>query len=513
MGMSRMKSLTNQITYSIQKKETNRPFVLGAIIIGMFMAAIEGTIVSTAMPGIVSDLGGFSTFSWVFSAYLLMSAITVLIFGKLSDLFGRKPIYSIGIVIFLIGSLLCGFAESMEALILFRLIQGIGAGAVQPIALTIVGDMYSMEERAKIQGYLASVWGISAIAGPALGGIFVQYIDWSWVFWMNIPLGVLSLVGIVLLLHESIDKERRSIDYSGAVLLLVSISALMVVLIEGGVHWKWTSLPIVILLSTSFVAMVLFFKVELKAKEPLMPLGIWRDPVIAISNTVTFTTGMILIGVSSFLPTFVQGVMEKSPIVAGFTLTTMSIGWPIASTIAGKMVIKIGFRITSFLGGISLIFGSVIYLLMTPALGPVFAGFGSFFIGVGMGLTSTTFIVAIQSSVSWKQRGIATASNMFMRTLGSAVGAALLGGILNSRLQEYLTNRSSTEGVNLNTVNQLLDETKRSSLDPAVLDLLQNGLTTSLKWVYGGVGVMALLSFLLVLFIPKPDKKQNPARS
>ncbi|WP_370314215.1 MFS transporter [Guptibacillus hwajinpoensis] len=254
-----MKSLTNQIASSIQNKETNRPFVLGAIIIGMFMAAIEGTIVSTAMPGIVSDLGGFSTFSWVFSAYLLMSAITVLIFGKLSDLFGRKPIYSIGIVIFLIGSLLCGFAESMEALILFRLIQGIGAGAVQPIALTIVGDMYSMEERAKIQGYLASVWGISAIAGPALGGIFVQYIDWSWVFWMNIPLGVLSLVGVVLLLHESIDKERKSIDYSGAILLLVSISALMIVLIEGGVHWKWTSLPIITLLSTSFVAMTIFF--------------------------------------------------------------------------------------------------------------------------------------------------------------------------------------------------------------------------------------------------------------
>ncbi|MCA0174499.1 MDR family MFS transporter [Bacillus sp. RAR_GA_16] len=508
-----MKSLTNQISYSIQKKETNRPLVLGAIIIGMFMAAIEGTIVSTAMPGIVGDLGGFSTFSWVFSAYLLMSAITVLIFGKLSDLFGRKPIYTIGIVIFLIGSLLCGFAESMEALILFRLIQGIGAGAVQPIALTIVGDMYTMEERAKIQGYLASVWGISAIAGPALGGVFVQYLDWAWVFWMNIPLGLLSLIGIVLLLHESIDKERKSIDYAGAALLLVSISALMVVLIEGGVHWAWTSSPIVILVTLSLVAMVFFFKVEQKAKEPLMPLGIWRDPVIAISNSVTFTTGMILIGVSSFLPTFVQGVMEKSPIVAGFTLTTMSIGWPIASTIAGKLVIKIGFRLTSVVGGLFLIGGSLIYLMMTPSLGPIFAGFGSFLIGVGMGLTSTTFIVAIQSSVSWKQRGIATASNMFMRTLGSAVGAALLGGILNGRLQQYLFNHSSQQEVTINAANQLLDESKRNSLDPAVLDLLQNGLTISLKWVYGGVGVMALLSFLLVLFIPKPSKKERPAQS
>ncbi|MDQ0483355.1 MDR family MFS transporter [Guptibacillus hwajinpoensis] len=508
-----MKPLTKRIVQSYRTKETNRPLVLVAIIIGMFMAAIEGTIVSTAMPGIVGDLGGFSKFSWVFSAYLLMSAITVLLFGKLSDLFGRKPIYTIGIVVFLIGSLLCGFAESMEALIIYRLIQGVGAGAVQPIALTIVGDMYSMEERANIQGYLASVWGISAIAGPALGGLFVQYIDWSWVFWMNIPLGILSLIGILLLLHETIDKEKKSIDYGGAGLLLVSVSALMIVLIEGGVRWEWTSLPIVGLIILSTAGISLFFHVEKKAKEPLMPLSIWSSPVIAISNSVTFTTGMILIGVSSFLPTFVQGVMERSPIVAGFTLTTMSIGWPIASTAAGNLVIKIGFRTTSVLGGISLILGSTIYLFMTPALGPIFAGVGSFFIGVGMGLTSTTFIVAIQGSVSWQQRGIATATNMFMRTLGSAVGAALLGGILNSRLQHYLTEKAATKDITINTANQLLNESKRKSLEPTHLDLLQNGLTISLKWVYGGVFILALFSFLLVLFIPKLSKKETPVRS
>ncbi|WP_347550597.1 MDR family MFS transporter [Pseudalkalibacillus hwajinpoensis] len=503
-----MKSLTNVMISSIRKKETSRPLVLGAIIIGMFMAAIEGTIVSTAMPGIVGDLGGFSQFSWVFSAYLLMSAITVLIFGKLSDLFGRKPIYTIGIIVFLVGSFLCGFAGSMEALIVFRLIQGIGAGAVQPIALTIVGDMYSMEERAKIQGYLASVWGISAIAGPALGGIFVQYIDWAWVFWMNIPLGILSLIGMLLFLHETIDKERKSIDYSGAGLLLVSVTSLMVVLIEGGVHWEWSSTQIIVLLFVAALGIGLFIKVEKRAIEPLMPLGIWRNPVIALSNSVTFTTGMILIGVSSFLPTFVQGVMERSPIVAGFTLTTMSIGWPIASTIAGNLVIKIGFRTTSLLGGLSLIAGATVYLFMTPALGPVFAGAGSFFIGVGMGLTSTTFIVAIQSSVSWEQRGIATASNMFMRTLGSAVGAALLGGILNSRLQNYLSGKEGSENVTINSANLLLSESKRMNLEPSSLELLQTGLTISLKWVYGGVSVLALLSLVLVLFLPKPAKKE-----
>ena len=498
---------------SIRKKQTNRPLVLVAIIIGMFMAAIEGTIVSTALPGIVGDLGGFTKFSWVFSAYLLTSAITVLLFGKLSDLFGRKPIYTVGIVIFLVGSVLCGFAESMSALIVFRLIQGVGAGAVQPIALTIVGDMYTMEERAKIQGYLASVWGISAIAGPALGGLFVQYLDWAWVFWMNVPLGILSLVGVLLFLHESMYKEKKSIDYAGASLLLVSVSVLMIVLIEGGVHWEWTSMPILLLISLSIIGIISFFHVEKRAKEPLMPLEIWSNPTIAISNSVTFTTGIILIGVSSFLPTFVQGVMERSPIVAGFTLTTMSIGWPIASTLAGNLVVKIGFRTTSVLGGVSLMAGSTVYILMTPDLGPIFAGIGSFFIGVGMGLTSTTFIVAIQSSVSWQQRGIATASNMFMRSLGSAVGAALLGGILNSRLQQYLSERTATSNLTISAANQLLDETKRESLDPAKLDLLQNGLIISLKWVYGGVLVLAILSFALVLTLPRISKKKNPARS
>ncbi|WP_377889491.1 MDR family MFS transporter [Alkalihalobacillus sp. R86527] len=506
-----MKGLAKSVLISVRNKETNRPLVLTAIVIGMFMAAIEGTIVSTAMPGIVSDLGGFTKFSWVFSSYLLMSAITVLLFGKLSDLFGRKPIYAFGVIVFLIGSILCGFAETMEALVLFRLIQGVGAGAVQPIALTIVGDMYSMEERAKIQGYLASVWGISAIAGPALGGLFVTYIDWAWVFWMNVPLGIFSLIGVLMLLHENVDKEKKPIDYPGALILLLSVSALMVILIQGGTVWEWFSGPIIALIIFTIVGICSFFFIETRAKEPIMPLGIWRDPVISLANSVTFTTGIILIGVSSFLPTFVQGVMERSPIVAGFTLTTMSIGWPIASTIAGKLVIKIGFRTTSVLGGISLLIGSSIYILMTPALGPLFAGTGSFFIGVGMGLTSTTFIVAIQSSVAWEQRGIATASNVFMRTLGSAVGAALLGGILNSRLKQYLDRNEADLGIN--SANMLLNEEKRNSLETSTLAILQNGLTVSLNWVFLGIVILALISFVVVLFMPKGSKKRNPSQS
>ncbi|MDX5474107.1 MAG: MFS transporter, partial [Bacillaceae bacterium] len=207
-------------------KKTKKPLVLAAVMLAMFMAAVEATIISTAMPAIAADLGGFSYYSWVFSSYLLMNAVTVLIYGKLSDIFGRKPIITFGIIIFLIGSALCGAATSIEMLIFFRFIQGFGAGAVMPIASTIVGDMYTKEERAKIQGYLSSVWGISAVMGPAIGGLLVQFATWRYVFWINIPLGILCIIVLWLYLHEEVEKKKPSIDYAGAFLLFVSVCTL-----------------------------------------------------------------------------------------------------------------------------------------------------------------------------------------------------------------------------------------------------------------------------------------------
>jgi EmrB/QacA subfamily drug resistance transporter len=502
-----MRAFQEMMLISIREKKTYRPLVLTAIILSMFMAAIEGTIVSTAMPGIVSELGGFSLFSWVFSGYLLMQAVTILIFGKLSDLFGRKPIFIFGVVIFLAGSFLCGYAESMELLIVYRFIQGLGAGAVQPIALTIVGDMYSVEERAKIQGYLASVWGISAITGPALGGLFVQYIDWAWVFWMNIPLGLFSLCGVLMFLHEKTEQKKQVIDYKGALLLFVSITSFMLILIEGGVRWDWLSFPVIGLIMLGGSGFVLFIIQEKKISEPMMPLELWRHRLILFANAATCTSGMIIIGVSSFLPTFVQGVMEKPPIIAGFTLTTMSIGWPIASTIAGKLQLKIGYRNTALLGGVSLLLGGLFFIVLTPERGPLWAGAGSFFIGVGMGLSSTPFLVAIQSNVNWKMRGIATASNMFMRILGSSIGAALLGSILNSRLNEYLTHYKdpAKQQLTIDQANLLLDAEKRSQLTEETLAVLQNGLTLSLKSVYIGLLIMTIVTFLLIMMLPKKE--------
>ncbi|TYS61418.1 MFS transporter [Sutcliffiella horikoshii] len=502
-------TLERQEVKQASSNKTKKPFVLAAIMLAMFMAAIEATIVSTAMPAIAADLGGFSLYSWVFSSYLLMNAVTVLIYGKLSDLFGRKPILTFGIIVFLIGSLLCGMATSIEMLIVFRFIQGFGAGAVMPIASTIVGDMYTKEERAKIQGYLSSVWGISAILGPAIGGLLVQYVSWRFVFWVNIPLGILAIIGLYLFLHEGVEKKKHSIDYAGAGLLFVSVSSFMLVMVEGGVRWEWISAPVFSLIALSLITFIFFILQEKRAKDPMMPFDIWQERSILIANTTSLTTGVMLIGISSFLPAFVQGVMERPPIVAGFTLTTMSIGWPIAAMIAGRLLLKIGFRTTSIIGGVALILGSIIFMTLSPDDGPVWAAFGSFMIGVGMGFSTTAFIVSIQSTVPWQKRGVATASNMFMRTLGSTIGAALLGGILNSRIQEHLRENGALDQFSLDSTTLLLNEEQRNQLSESMRVLLQDGLTSALQTVYLVVAGFAVISFLLILLLPKKNEESG----
>ncbi|WP_106497780.1 MDR family MFS transporter [Lentibacillus sp. Marseille-P4043] len=484
-------------------KKLKRPFILASVMLGMFLAAIEATIVATAMPSIVADLGGFSLYSWVFSAYLLTNAATVLIFGKLSDIFGRKPIFVIGVIIFLTGSTLSGFSTSMVMLIIARFIQGFGAGALMPIATTIVGDIYNKEERAKIQGYLSSVWGISAVTGPLLGGFFVDVLSWRFVFWMNIPLGLLAMFGIIYFLKEDMEKQERSIDYAGSVWIVIAVSSLMFILVEGGINIAWNSLTMYGLVGISAIGFLLFVFQERQAVDPMMPFEIWKFRIISVANLTSLTTGMILIGVSSYLPAFVQGVMGESATVAGFTLTTMSIGWPIASTIAGRLLLVIGYRNTSLIGGVSLVVGGILFFLLSPDKGPIWAGTGSFFIGVGMGLTSTSFIVGIQSTVGWETRGIATAANMFMRTLGSALGAALLGGLLNGQIKSYIEKKGLADHISVDAANNLLESGKSTSFSEETNTILQAGLTTGLHIVYMGLLLLAIISLLLLFFMPK----------
>ena len=490
-----------------KEKKTNRPLVLASVILAMFMAAVEATIVSTAMPSIVGELGGFQLFSWVFSSFLLMQAVTVPIYGKLADLYGRKPVLTAGIILFLVGSVLCGLATSMKWMIIFRFIQGIGAGAVLPIATTIVGDIYTMEERAKIQGYLSSVWGISSIIGPLLGGIFVEHLHWAWVFWINVPVGIVTIAGLWLFLHEEVEKNKHPVDVWGSGLLFVSVSALMLVLTQGGVAWSWVSAPVILLVLLFIFSGTLFIYAERKATEPMMPFHIWKNRLIALSNLASLTTGAVMIGIASYLPAHVQGVMGYSPTVAGFALAMMSIGWPLAATIASKLMLKLGFRMTAGIGGIFLVIGSLFFVFLQSDAGPVWAGAGSFLIGAGMGLSATTFIVSIQSSVDWNTRGVATASNMFMRILGNTVGIAFLGGILNSRLVSYLAGRTDDAHSALDAAHRLLNPAAEQQLPLEFAQLIREGLQFALHHVYWVVLFLSLVSLAIIVFLPRGETK------
>lgn len=495
----------------VAAQKTNRPLVLACIMLATFMSAIEATIVATAMPSIVVDLGGFASFSWVFSAFLLTQAVTIPIYGKLADLYGRKPIFFIGVIIFLVGSVLCGLATTMNALIVYRLIQGVGAGAVQPIAATIVGDIYSSKERAKVQGYISSVWGVASVIGPALGAIFVQYIHWAWVFWVNLPIGILSMAGIYLFFHESVEKQRHDIDYAGSAMIFLAVSALMFILIQGGVAWPWVSWQVGGLLMFTLVIFFLFIRQEQRAKEPVMPLGLWKDRLIVLSNLATLTTGVVLIGVSTFVPTFVQGVLGQAPIIAGFALTVMSIGWTLAATLAGSIMLKLGFKPTAISGGIFLVAGSLIYLFLQPTMGWLWVAAGSFTIGIGMGLTRTVFIVAIQNSVDWEMRGVATATNMFMSILGSALGAGLLAGILNGRLLANLNQRATDLNipVSIDLVNTILDPQGMASIPANIVSIVKESLASSLHYVFGCLLVLCIISMFLLIKLPTERKNRG----
>lgn len=479
-------------------KRTRRPLVLGALVLAMFLAAIEGTIVATAMPSIAAKLGGFSLYGWVFSAYLLMQAVTTPIFGKLADLFGRKPVFIAGVLTFLLGSALCGFSPSMGSLIAFRFLQGAGAGAVLPISATLAGDLYSLAERGRVQGYLASVWGVSSIVGPLAGGLIVERADWHWIFWLNIPFGLVAVGLIAAFLHEPVEHRERSVDIAGAALLLVSLSSLMLALTQGE---AWGGASAAGLLALSAATLLVFLRHERRAADPLMHLELWSNRVIRLGNAAILMVGVSMIGLITFLPTFVQGVLGRSALVAGFTLSGMSLGWPIASVVAGRLFVRLGVRRLVRIGGGAALLGALLIALLAGR-GPVHAGLGAFVMGVGFGLLNTTYIVAIQSSVRWNQRGVATASNMLMRNLGNAVGAALLGGVLNLWLGRYLDRRGLGDRVSLDSVRDLIGEGPAGGLDPALLPLLQGGLSEGLHLVFWVILLFAAGTFAISWRVP-----------
>lgn len=411
----------------------------GPVLIGLMLStalvALDATIIATAVPSIVSDLGGFSQFPWLFSIYLLTQAVLVPIYGKLADVVGRRPVLFFGIAVFLAGSVLCGVAWSMPTLIAARAVQGLGAGAVLPMTITVVGDLYSVQERARVQGYVASVWGAASIIGPTLGGVFSEYLSWRWIFFVNIPLGGVAAWMLWRSFHEKVERRRHQFDVAGAALLATGCSLVILGLLEGGVAWAWGSWASAAVFVLGAVALVAFVLIERRAAEPVLPLWVFGRRVLVGGNLASVAVGVVLIGLTSYVPTYVQRVLGTGPLVAGFAVAAMTVGWPLAASVSGRVYLRIGFRDTALIGATVIVLGAGLVARLA-ATSPVPAvAFACFVVGVGLGLCSAPTMVAVQSVVDWQRRGVVTATNMFCRNLGSAVGVAVFGAVANATLR------------------------------------------------------------------------------
>lgn len=406
--------------------------ILIALMTTTGLVAIDSTILATAVPSIVGDLGGFSQFTWLFSIYLLAQAVTVPVYSKLADTFGRKPIVLIGIGLFLLGSILCGLAWSLPALIVFRAVQGLGAGAIQPMAITIAGDIYTVAERARVQGYLASVWAISAVLGPTLGGLFSQYVSWRWIFLVNIPLCLLAGWLIQRNFKEKIERRSHRIDYAGATVLTLGLSLVILAVLEGGQAWAWNSVQSLASFGLGGLLLVSFVVIETRAAEPVLSLWVFTRRLLITTTLVSLGGGAVLIGLTSFVPTFLEVATGTSPLMAGLALAALTIGWPISASISGRFYLKLGFRPTVVIGMLVTLIGTVALALSAQTPSIAFVALACFFVGLGLGLAVTPSMIAAQSSVQWNERGVVTGANLFARAIGSAVGVAVFGAIANA---------------------------------------------------------------------------------
>lgn len=395
------------------------------------LVAIDSTIIATAVPSIVKSIGGFSQFPWLFSIYLLAQAVSVPVYGKLADLFGRKPVMLFGILVFLLGSILCGAAWNMTVLIAFRVIQGLGAGAVQPMSITIVGDLYSLEERAKVQGYLASVWGLSSVIGPTMGGVFSEYISWRWIFIINIPLCLLAAALLIRNFEERVLRGSPRIDYRGAGLLTTGCTLLILGVLEGGQSWAWLSPPGLGVPVLGALLLLGFVRVERRTAEPVLPLWVFTHRLLLTCSLTAAAVGAIVLGLTSYIPTFVQDVLGTGPVVAGFALAALTLGWPISASQAGRIYLHLGFRACALIGSALVLLGCALLSLLGSGSNVLEVGGSCWVIGLGMGLVASPTLIAAQSAVGWQERGVVTGNNLFCRSLGSAVGVAIFGAIAN----------------------------------------------------------------------------------
>jgi EmrB/QacA subfamily drug resistance transporter len=457
------------------------------------MAAMEMTVVSTAMPTVVAELGGALHYAWVFTAYMLTSTVTVPIYGKLADLHGRKPWMLVAMALFLGGSMASGQARTMTQLIAFRAIQGVGAGGMQPLALTIIGDIFDIEERAKMQGLFSAVWAIAGLAGPLLGGVIVAALSWRWVFYVNVPFGVASALVLSYSLVEDVERRAHRLDFAGAGVLGAAVVALL--LGTDGV------IPFVLLPASALCA-IAFVMIERRAAEPILPLALFAQRALAISSALSAAAGAAMIGLVTFVPLYAQGVLGATPTEAGATIAPMAIGWPIASAVSGRLITKLGFRTLVRVGMAGVGAAAIaLALLIGHGATQMELRVASAAFGVGMGLSNTALVIAVQTSVGFAQRGVATASTMFFRNIGGTVGIGVMGVVLARALL-------GSGAASAELVSRILGPDRRT-VAPAVLQAIAGDLSRGLlmvAWIIAGLAVAAAVTSLAFPHIDRSER-------
>ena len=508
--------------------------IMIAIIAAMFFAAVNQTIVGNALPKIISELGGLDYYSWVFTIYMLTSAITTILVGKLSDMYGRKPFIIIGIIIFSIGAFLAGTSTDIIQLISYRGIQGFGAGMIMSTAFTAVGDLFAPRERGKWQGAMSAVFGVSSVFGPTLGGYIVDNLEWKWVFWVFLPLGIVALVLIWKLFPSTEKKPGQKVDYLGSLFLSSAIVAALLAFSWAGTKYDWGSAQILSLFAAAALSVIIFILVERKAVSPILPLDLFKNSIFTISNVIGFVIGVSMFGGVMYVPYFIQGVLGYSATHSSFLTMSMTLGLVFASALGGQIISKTGkYKLQAIIG--LCISAAGLYLLstMTVDTSQYLLVFYLTLVGFGIGIGMTVFTLTVQNAVEQKLLGVATASSQLFRSVGGTVGVAIMGTLLNSRMQDKMASMSSASDTNqmaaspelagklqsLQNPQLLLDHEKldglKNTLPPEavpffenVIRQLQDSLSYALSGVFIFVTITMALAILLTFFI-----KEIPLRS
>jgi EmrB/QacA subfamily drug resistance transporter len=495
-----------------QKISKTTPAVIG-LMLGLFVAALDQTIVATAMPTVVKELGGFELFVWVFSAYMIASVVATPIFGKLSDIYGRKRFFLLGLVVFLVGSVLCGLSTTMTQLIIFRAIQGIGAGALMPITFAIIFDIFPPEKRGKMNGLFGAVFGLSSVFGPLLGAFFTDYIDWRWVFYINLPIGIVSFILIYSAYHESLHKRKQRIDWVGITFFIIAILGLMFAIEFGGSNtYPWLSAQIIGLFATFVVFLIAFLWVELKVADPMIELRLFKNRVFSASQTISFFYGAIMVTGATFIPLFVQGVYGESASAAGQTLTPMMLGVVVSSMMGGMLINKATYRSIMIASTLILIVSLFLLSTMTVETPRWTVTVYMIFVGLGTGMNFSVLNVSTLHGIGNDHKGAAVSLIAFSRTIGSALGVTILGTFQKLSFTEHIDESFTDPAIREQFRNprDLLDPSIRTGLSSDVLHKATSALADSIAYLFVVGLIISVFALICVFFLGKARIEIKP---